>query len=92
MTNLKKIFTISVLLISLMGFGVKASAASWNYGYTVGGAYSHYYHESKTHSATVVNRNNGNRGYDSKGAGAWAKASVSLPIIGGQASFYYNAW
>ncbi|MDR1568128.1 MAG: lactococcin 972 family bacteriocin [Streptococcaceae bacterium] len=78
------------MLLALGGVGITVSADTWDYGYTLGGAYSNYYHESKTHSATVVNRNTGATSKDTKTAGAWARASIGLPLIGGQASFYYN--
>ncbi|MFV0556059.1 MAG: lactococcin 972 family bacteriocin [Lactovum sp.] len=92
MKNIKKVLISLAVIMALAAGGVTASAATWNYGYRLGSAYSHYYHESMTHSATVVNRDTGNYGKATARSGAWAKASISLPWVGGRASFYYDQW
>lgn len=70
---------------------VELASDSWNYGYTIGTAYSNYLHSSKQHSATVINTNTGRQGHDEKRAAFWAEATVGRGILD-KAAIYYNYW
>ncbi|MGL6299603.1 lactococcin 972 family bacteriocin [Streptococcus iniae] len=67
---------------------ISVAGGTWNYGYGVGQAYSHYKHDYNNHGAKVVNSNNGVKDYKNAGPGVWAKASIGT--VWDPATFYYN--
>ncbi|MDR0199100.1 MAG: lactococcin 972 family bacteriocin [Streptococcaceae bacterium] len=95
--SIKKIAAGAAVALTLAG-GVSAAAdivaksgGTWDYGYSLGNAHSNYIHPQRYHGSEVVDRNNGNNFQRVNArAGAWSKASITLPLIGGQASLYYN--
>lgn len=87
-----KKFVLALLAVGIFYVGGSAASASgdWRYGYNFSSAYSNYL-INQSHSATVKNTNTGRQGYDSKGAGVWAKALVGRNVSE-KAAFYYNHW
>jgi lactococcin 972 family bacteriocin len=92
---MKKILIGTMLAICFCtGTIVQATTAypseggQWNYGYTVLGAYSDYFHSSKKHGSTVVNSSTGVKNDATANAGYWSQAFLQTTYSG--CSFYYS--
>lgn len=91
MKNSRKIPILSILLFMLFANAVAfavteyVSNGIWRYGPSAGLGYSDYFHSSYAHHSSVINPNNGAKGWDDE----WSNAK-HIKIPPNDLEYYYG--